>query len=68
MNMAIRRLWDRRRPYRPAVLGTVDYALSPSWNLHLGYRSLNFNISGSEGSVGFNVHMRGPITAGTFRF
>ena len=50
------------------VLGTVDYALSPSWNLHLGYRSLNFDITGSEGRFGFNVHMRGPIFAGTFHF
>ena len=50
------------------LLGTVDYTLSPSWNLHLGYRSLNFNITGSEGRFGFNVHMRGPILAGTFRF
>ena len=50
------------------VLGTVDYSLSPSWNLHLGYRSLNFNITGSEGRFGFDVHMRGPIFAGTFRF
>ena len=29
------------------VMGTVDYSLNPSWNLHLGYRSLNFNITGS---------------------
>jgi len=50
------------------VLGTVDYSLNPSWNLHLGYRSLNFNITGSEGRFGFNVHLRGPIIAGTFRF
>jgi hypothetical protein len=50
------------------VLGTVDYTLSPSWNLHLAYRSLNFNITGSEGRFGFDVHMRGPILAGTFRF
>ena len=50
------------------VLGTVDYTLSPSWDLHLGYRSLNFDITGSEGRFGFNVHMRGPIFAGTFRF
>jgi hypothetical protein len=50
------------------VLGTVDYSLNPSWNLHLGYRSLNFNITGSEGRFGFDVHMRGPIIAGTFRF
>jgi hypothetical protein len=41
------------------VLGTIDYSLSPSWNLHLGYRSLNFNITGSESRFGFNVHMRG---------
>ena len=50
------------------VMGTVDYSLNPSWNLHLGYRSLNFDITGSEGRFGFNVHMRGPIIAGTFRF
>ena len=50
------------------VLGTIDYTLNPSWNLHLGYRSLNFDITGSEGRFGFNVHMRGPIFAGTFRF
>jgi len=50
------------------VLGTVDYSLSPSWDLHLGYRSLNFNITGSQGRFGFDVHMRGPIIAGTFRF
>jgi hypothetical protein len=50
------------------LLGTIDYALSPSWNLHLGYRSLNFNITGSEGRFGFNVHMRGPLFAGTFKF
>ena len=50
------------------VLGTVDYTLNASWNLHLGYRSLNFNITGSEGRFGFNVHLRGPIIAGTFRF
>jgi hypothetical protein len=50
------------------VLGTFDYTLNPSWNLHLGYRSLNFNITGSEGRFGFDVHMRGPIFAGTFRF
>jgi len=50
------------------VLGTVDYTLNPSWNLHLGYRSLNFNITGSEGRFGFNVHLRETIIAGTFRF
>ena len=37
----------------------VDYSLNPSWSLHLGYRNLNFDITGSEGRFGFNVHMRG---------
>jgi hypothetical protein len=50
------------------LLGTIDYTLNSSWNLHLGYRTLNFDITGSEGRFGFNVHMRGPIFAGTFRF
>lgn len=50
------------------LIGTIDYALSPSWNLHLGYRSLNFNYSASDSNLGFDVHMRGPIFAATFRF
>jgi hypothetical protein len=50
------------------VMGTVDYALSSWINLHVGYRSLNFNYSSDLGNLGFNVHMRGPIFAGTFRF
>ena len=50
------------------LIGTIDYALTSSINLHLGYRSLNFNYSASDSNLGFNVHMRGPILAGTFRF
>jgi hypothetical protein len=50
------------------VLGTIDYSLSTSWNLHLGYRSLNFTYSANNSALGFNVHMRGPIIAGTFHF
>jgi hypothetical protein len=50
------------------VMGTVDYALNSWINLRLGYRSLNFNYTASGGDPGFNVHMRGPIFAGTFRF
>ena len=51
------------------VIGTVDYAPNPWLNLHLGYRSLNFNYQASGGKdLGFNVHIRGPIIAGTFRF
>jgi len=50
------------------VIGTLDYALNSWINLHLGYRSLNFDYTSSNGNLGFNVHMRGPIFAGTFRF
>jgi len=50
------------------AMGTIDYALSSWINLHIGYRSLNFNYSTEVGNLGFNVHMRGPIFAGTFRF
>ena len=50
------------------VIGTVDYDLNSWINLHLGYRSLNFDYTSSNGNLGFNVHMRGPIFAGTFRF
>jgi len=50
------------------VVGTVDYALTSSISLRAGYRSLNFNYSASDSNLGFNVHMRGPIIAGTFRF
>lgn len=50
------------------VLGTVDYFPKPWLNIQLGYRSLNFNFQASDSNLGFNVHMRGPIIAGTFRF
>jgi hypothetical protein len=50
------------------VIGTGDYALNSWLSLRAGYRSLNFNYSASDGNLGFNVHMRGPIFAGTFRF
>lgn len=49
------------------VIGTLDYALKPWATLRLGYRSLNFNYQGGD-NVGFNVHMKGPILAATFRF
>ncbi len=50
------------------LIGTVDYAPTPWLNLHLGYRSLNFNYQASDSDLGFNVHMKGPILAATFRF
>jgi hypothetical protein len=51
------------------VIGTVDYTPTPWLNLHLGYRSLNFNYQASGGlDLGFNVHMKGPLLAATFKF
>jgi hypothetical protein len=51
------------------LIGTVDYTPTPWINLHLGYRSLNFNYTASGGlDLGFNVHMKGPILAATFKF
>ncbi len=48
------------------LIGTLDYALRPWATLRLGYRSLNFNYQGGD-NVGFNVHMKGPIIAASFR-
>jgi hypothetical protein len=50
------------------VIGTAEYAPNPWLNLRLGYRSLNFNYQASDSNLGFNVHMKGPIFAATFRF
>jgi hypothetical protein len=51
------------------LLGTIDYTLKPWVNLQLGYRTVNFNYTASGGfDLGFNVHMRGPILAATFKF
>jgi hypothetical protein len=50
------------------VVGTIDYALRSSIDLHLGYRSLNVNYSLNNRPVGFNENLNGPIIAGTFRF
>jgi hypothetical protein len=49
------------------VFGTIDYALSPRASLRLGYLSLNFNYTAAD-SLGFNVHMKGPMLGATFRF
>jgi hypothetical protein len=51
------------------VMGTIDYTLKPWVDLHLGYRSLNFDYTASGGlDLGFNVHMKGPLLAATFKF
>jgi hypothetical protein len=51
------------------LLGTIDYAPNPWLNLQLGYRTVNFNYTASGGlNLGFDVHMKGPILAATFKF
>jgi hypothetical protein len=51
------------------VLGTIDYTPSEWVDLHLGYRSMNFNYTASGGlDLGFNVHMKGPLLGATFKF
>jgi len=51
------------------VLGTIDYTPSAWIDLHLGYRSMNFNYTASGGlDLGFNVHMKGPLLGATFKF
>ena len=49
--------------------GTIDYTVKPWLDLHLGYRSVNFNYQASGGfDLGFNVHMKGPMLNATFKF
>jgi hypothetical protein len=51
------------------VPGTIDYTVKPWVDLHLGYRSMNFNYTASGGfDLGYDVHMRGPIFGATFQF
>lgn len=49
------------------VFGTVDYAWRPWATLRLGYVSINFDYTAAN-SLGFDVHMRGPLLAASFRF
>src|SRR5215831_9568459 len=49
--------------------GTIDYTVKPWIDLHLGYRSVNFNYTASGGfDLGFNVHLKGPMLNATFKF
>jgi hypothetical protein len=50
------------------LIGTAEYAPNPWLNLRLGYRSLNFNYQASNRNLGYDIHMKGPILAATFRF
>jgi hypothetical protein len=48
------------------LLGTIDYAWRPGIDLHVGFRSLNFNYGAQQ--AGFNTNMYGPLIAATIRF
>jgi hypothetical protein len=48
------------------AIATLDYQVQPGFDVHAGFRTMNFNQSGSLSS--FNVHMYGPILAATFHF
>jgi hypothetical protein len=51
------------------LIGTIDYTPTPWIDLRLGYRSLNFTYTASGRlNLGFDVHMKGPILAATFKF
>ncbi len=48
------------------LLGTIDYALRPGLDLHLGIRSLNFSYGAPRANL--TMKMNGPIMSATFRF
>jgi hypothetical protein len=51
------------------LIGTIDYTPAPWVNVHLGYRTLNFSYTASGGfNLGYDVHLRGPLLAATFKF
>jgi hypothetical protein len=47
-------------------VATVAFAVNPGTDVHLGFRSLNFDYTRPK--AGFNVHMYGPVLAATFHF
>ena len=48
------------------LMGTIDYAMKPGLDLHVGFRSLNFSYGAPRANL--NVNMYGPIISATFRF
>jgi hypothetical protein len=48
------------------LLGTIDYALRPGLDLHVGFRSLNFSFGAPRANIRMN--MNGPVISATFRF
>ena len=48
------------------LVGTIDYTLTQSIDLHAGFRSLNFSFGAPRANIGMS--MNGPILGGTIRF
>ena len=48
------------------LVATVDYAATPSIDLHGGFRSLNFSYGAPQANIKFN--MNGPIISATIHF
>jgi len=48
------------------LIGTIDYAVNSSIDLHAGFRSVNFTYS--LPNAGADIRMNGPLLAATFRF
>jgi hypothetical protein len=48
------------------LIGTIDYTYNSWVDLHVGFRSLNFNYTAPR--TGLDVNMYGPIIAATMRF
>jgi hypothetical protein len=46
--------------------GTIDYAMRPGLDLHVGFRSLNFSYGAPRANISMNLN--GPIISATFRF
>jgi hypothetical protein len=49
------------------VIGTLDYVYNSSVTLHAGYRSIHFDYKPGN-LLGINVHLDGPILAGSIFF
>jgi hypothetical protein len=48
------------------LMATIDYTIRPGFDLHAGFRSLNFSYGAPRANI--KVNMNGPIISATFRF
>lgn len=48
------------------LMATIDYTVRPGFDLHAGFRSLNFSYGAERANIKLNMY--GPIISATFRF